>query len=202
MPMRLSGLMSGMDTESIIQQLVEAKKTKVTKAVKAQKSLKYKQDAWKDLNKQIVNLYNKSLYNMRFQSSFLKKVTKVSNSNVVSVITGESAMNGVQNLTVAKLAKSAYLTGGVVNKTGKTAAGEDITGSTKLSDLDPAFSGTGSFRIETSDGTTNITLDENSTVSSFISALKSAGVNANFDEANGRIHISAKASGKIMISIS
>ena len=111
MPMRLSGLMSGMDTESIIQQLVEAKKTKVTKAVKAQKSLKYKQDAWKDLNKQIVNLYNKSLYNMRFQSSFLKKVTKVSNSNVVSVITGESAMNGVQNLTVAKLAKSAYLTG-------------------------------------------------------------------------------------------
>lgn len=196
MPMRLSGLMSGMDTESIIQQLVEAKKTKVTKAVKAQKSLKYKQDAWKDLNKQIVNLYNKSLYNMRFQSSFLKKVTKVSNSNVVSVITGESAMNGVQNLTVAKLAKSAYLTGGVVNKTGKTAAGEDITGSTKLSDLDPTFSGTGSFRIETSDGTTNITLDENSTVSSFISALKSAGVNANFDEANGRIHISAKASGK------
>ena len=58
MAMRLSGLMSGMDTESIIQQLVEAKKTKVTKAVKAQKSLKYKQDAWKDLNKQIVNLYN------------------------------------------------------------------------------------------------------------------------------------------------
>ena len=45
--MRLSGLMSGMDTESIIQQLVEAKKTKVTKTVKAQKSLKYKQDAWK-----------------------------------------------------------------------------------------------------------------------------------------------------------
>ena len=91
MPMRLSGLMSGMDTESIIQQLVEAKKTKVTKAVKAQKSLKYKQDAWKDLNKQIVNLYNKSLNNMRFESSFLKKVTKVSNSSVVSVITGEGA---------------------------------------------------------------------------------------------------------------
>lgn len=31
MAMRLSGLMSGMDTESIIQQLVEAKKTKVDK---------------------------------------------------------------------------------------------------------------------------------------------------------------------------
>ena len=94
MPMRLSGLMSGMDTESIVAQLVETRKAKVTKAVKAQKSLKYKQDAWKDLNKKILNLYNKSLNNMRFESSFVKKTTKVSNSSVVSVITGENAKIG------------------------------------------------------------------------------------------------------------
>ena len=34
--MRLSGLISGMDTESIIQQLVSAKQTKVDDAKKAQ----------------------------------------------------------------------------------------------------------------------------------------------------------------------
>lgn len=56
MAMRLSGLMSGMDTESIIAQMVEAKKTKVTKAVKAQKSLKYKQDAWKTLNLSLIHI--------------------------------------------------------------------------------------------------------------------------------------------------
>ena len=190
MPMRLSGLMSGMDTESIIQQLVEAKKTKVTKAVKAQKSLKYKQDAWKDLNKQIVNLYNKSLYNMRFQSSFLKKVTKVSNSNVVSVITGESAMNGVQNLEVEKLANSGFLTGGKLEGT----AG-DVTGSTKLSEL--GYTGDkGTLELKIGDTTKRITVDKNSTVSNFVSALRSAGVNANFDEGNGRIYISSKTSGK------
>lgn len=48
--MRLTGLMSGMDTESIIQQLVEAKKTKVDKTKKAQTKLEWKQDAWKSLN--------------------------------------------------------------------------------------------------------------------------------------------------------
>jgi len=112
MPMRLSGLMSGMDTESIVAQLVEAKKTKVTKAVKAQKSLKYKQDAWKDLNKQILNLYNKSISNMRFESAYIKKTTKVSNSSIVSVITGEKAMNSVQNLQVKELASTGFLTGG------------------------------------------------------------------------------------------
>ncbi len=194
MPMRLSGLMSGMDTESIIAQMVEAKKTKVTKAVKAQKSLKYKQDAWKDLNKQIVNLYNKSLSNMRYESSYLKKVTKVSNSSVVSVITGEGAMNSVQSLEVLNLAKSGYLTGGKVgDANGKTVSGEDITGSTKLSDL--GFDGSGVIQVTTSEGTKDISLNGETTINSFVNAMKSAGLTANFDETNGRIHIASKSSG-------
>lgn len=201
--MRLSGLMSGMDTESIIQQLVEAKKTKVTKAVKAQKSLKYKQDAWKDLNKQIVNLYNKSLNNMRFESSFLKKVTKVSNSSVVSVITGEGAMNSVQSLHVNKLAETGYLTSGELPDTvSVTENGEtksvDVTGKTTLGQLgftSGSSGSSGSIRVKTSDGVTNIEVNENTTINSFISSLRSAGLSANFDETNGRIHIAAKASG-------
>ena len=201
MPMRLSGLMSGMDTESIIQQLVEAKKTKVTKAVKAQKSLKYKQDAWKDLNKQIVNLYNKSLDSMRFQSTFLKKVTKVSNSNIVSVITGEGAMNGVQALKVNKLAKTGYLTSGELPDTVSfTEDGEtktvDVTGKTTLGQLGFTSGGSGSIRVKTSDGVTNIKVSEDTTIDSFISSLRSAGLSANFDQANGRIHIAAKSSGE------
>ena len=50
MAMRLSGLMSGMDTESIVNQIVEARRMKVTKAVKAQKSFGFKQETWKSLN--------------------------------------------------------------------------------------------------------------------------------------------------------
>ncbi len=42
--MRLSGLISGMDTESIIQQLVSAKQTKVDDAKKAQTKLEWKHD--------------------------------------------------------------------------------------------------------------------------------------------------------------
>lgn len=200
MPMRLSGLMSGMDTESIIQQLVEAKKIKVTKAVKAQKSLKYKQDAWKELNKQVVNLYNKSLTAMRFESSYMKKITKVSNSNIVSVITGENAMNGVQDLKVDQLAKSGYLTGGRIGYAfdsdgkGKDMNGNDIKSSTKLSDLGFGTA-SGSFRVKTADGVMDISVDGDSTIGGFVSALKDAGLNANFDEANGRIHITSKGSG-------
>jgi len=197
--MRLSGLMSGMDTESIIQQLVEAKKTKVTKAVKAQKSLKYKQDAWKDLNKQVLNLYNKFVSDLRFESSYIKKTTKVSNSNIVSVITGEGAMNSVQTLEVEKLAKTAYLTGGklpdkvdVTDADGVTKK-VDVTGSTKLSEL--GFTGNGSIKVITSEGSTNIEMKGDMTIKDFVNAMKNAGLSANFDETNGRIHIASKSSG-------
>ena len=44
--MRLSGLISGMDTESIIKQLVSAKQTKVDDAKKAQTKLEWKTTAW------------------------------------------------------------------------------------------------------------------------------------------------------------
>lgn len=191
--------MSGMDTESIIQQLVEAKKTKVTKAVKAQKSLKYKQDAWKDLNKQVLNLYNKFVSDLRFESSYIKKTTKVSNSNIVSVITGEGAMNSVQTLEVEKLAKTAYLTGGklpdkvdVTDADGVTKK-VDVTGSTKLSEL--GFTGNGSIKVITSEGSTNIEMKGDMTIKDFVNAMKNAGLSANFDETNGRIHIASKSSG-------
>lgn len=222
MPMRLSGLMSGMDTESIIQQLVEAKKTKVTKAVKAQKSLKYKQDAWKDMNKKILNLYNKSLSNMRFESSFIKKVTKVSNSSVVSVITGEGAMNSVQNLEVDNLARSGYLTGGKLgvyelddsgNPTSKFAEGKayeldgdgnrtgklvDITGKTTLKQLGLEIGDgeEGTLQVKVGNEITGwITVEGDSTVENFVQTMRNAGVNANFDEVNQRLYVSSKASG-------
>ncbi len=195
MAMRISGLMSGMDTESIISQLVEAKKTKVNKAVKAQKSLKYKQDAWKTLNAQIKKLHTTALSNMRWEGSFVKKTTKVSNSNKVSVITGEMAMNGVHSLQVKQMAQSANLTGGKLTRKDGTA----VTGDTRLGELlGPTLAGKGMIVVENGTGEnsrTPITMDETTTISDFVGALRSAGLNANFDENNGRIYVAAKASG-------
>lgn len=197
MAMRLSGLMSGMDTESIIAQMVEAKKTKVTKAVKAQKSLKYKQDAWKTLNTQIMGLYNKSLSTMRFQSAYMKKTTKVSNSSVVSVITGENAMNGVQSLKVEKLAKSAFLTGSKVGKVVDEFGDEkNATGSNTLGDLGLAEGGVGYINVSLENGkTSRIAVNSNTTINDFVGKLRDAGINANFDENNSRFYITGKTSG-------
>ena len=95
MAIRMSGMISGMDTESLISQLVEAKGTKVKKAKKDQIKANWKQDAWKDLNTKLKNLQSKFVSNMRFASSYAKKTTKVSDPTKASVITGEGSVNSV-----------------------------------------------------------------------------------------------------------
>lgn len=191
MAMRMSGMMSGMDTESIIQQLVEAKSVKVNKAKKAQIKVNWKQDAWKDLNTKLKNLQSKFISNMRFVSSYSKKTTKVSNSSAVSVITGENAVNGVQALKIKQLAKTGYLTGAEL----KDASGNkaDYTAMTTLSEL--GVTGEGTFSVKTNSGIVDVSVNGDTTISDVLSKLKDAGLNASFDAKNQRFFVSAKESG-------
>lgn len=190
MAMRLSGLISGMDTDSLIQELVAARRTKVDKQKKAQTKLEWKQDAWKDLNTKLKNLQSKYINNMRFATAYSKRTTKVSNSSAVSVITGENAVNGVQSLTVEKLAKTAYLTGAEV----KSADG-NVIATDNISKL-TGFAGAGVINLTTGGKTVEINVDADTTISDFLTQVKDAGLNATFDANNQRFFISAKESGE------
>lgn len=190
--MRLSGLISGMDTESIIQELVSAKQTKVDNTKKAQTKHEWKQDAWKSLNTKLKNLQSKYVANLRFSSSYMKKTTKVSNSSAVSVITGEDAVNGVQELSVKQMAKTAYLTGGKVQA---GAEGKKWDALTKISDVMGAAFKAGDITFTTGGKTVDIEVTEDTTISDFLSKIKASGLNANFDAGQQRFFISAKQSG-------
>lgn len=191
MAMRLTGLMSGMDTDSMIQELVASRQTKVDEAVKAQKKLEVKQEAWKSLNTKLKNLQNKYISNMRFTTAYMKKTTKVSNSNAVSVITGEGAMNGVQDLKINKLAKTAYLTGKEISKLD----GGKVDATTKISEIG-AISSNAKMTCTINGEVKTFEVTEDTTVSDALTWLKNdCGLNANFDEKNQRFFVSAKESG-------
>lgn len=187
---RLSGLFSGMDTESIISQLMESRKTKVDNKKKEQIALQYKQDKWKELNTKLKNLQSKFVSNLRFSSSYAKKTSTISNSSAASVITGEKAVDGVQSLEVKELAKTGYLTGGQLGDEGKSG----FTALTKISDLE--FTGTGNFVISTGGKDVSVEINENTTISDVLNQFKDAGLNASFDAKNQRFFISSKESGK------
>ncbi len=188
MAIRLSGLQSGLDTDTIVQELVKAQSQKKEKLVKSQKKLEWKQDAWKTLNSKIYKLYNSALSNLRYQYTFMKKATTVSNPNAVKVITGENAVNGVQSLEIKNLAKPGFLTGGKVK-----GGNQGYTAETKLSEL--GITNDSQISVTSNGKTVDITLNENTTIDELLTNLQSAGINASFDEKNQRFFISSKESG-------
>lgn len=191
MAMRMTGLISGMDTESIIKDLVAVKRTKVDDAKKSQTKLQWKQDSWKSINTKLNNLQAKYLNSMRFSTAYSKKTTTVSNSSAVSVLTGEEAVNGVQSLEIEKLAKIGYLTGAKIG-TDTT----KYTALTKLSDISSSITGEGTLNLTVGDSITQIKVSGESTISDVLTQIKNAGLNANFDANNQRFFISSKESGK------
>ncbi|HIW81820.1 MAG TPA: flagellar filament capping protein FliD [Candidatus Acetatifactor stercoripullorum] len=193
MALRLTGLMSGIDTESVIQELVAAKQTKVDDAKKAQTKLSWKQDAWKALNTKLKNLQSKYLSVMRFSDSYSKRTTSVSNSSIVSVITGDNAVNGVQSLQVNQLAKTGYLTG----KDIAGADGSELTALSKVGDIDGGLAAgeTGVITVTAGDKSVEITINSETTISDLLTQIQDAGLNANFDAKQQRFFISSKESG-------
>ena len=189
MPIRITGMNSGLDTDSIIQALMSAYRVKGDKYKKEQTKVSWKQDKWKALNTKVLSLY-KSLDNLRFSSGYnLKKVT-VSDTTKATVSGASNAMNGTQTLKIKQLAQAAYMTGDKIDA---------ASGKTKLSELisdDPAYAG-GTIRISGNGKTKDIEVTGDTTVSDFIKQLNDSGtgVSASYDSANKRIYISSKKTG-------
>lgn len=195
MTMRISGIASGLDTDSMVQELVKASSKKKEDLEKAQTKLEWKQDAWKDLNTKIYTFFTKQLDSLKLAGSYKKKKTTVADSNIASVVTSDNAVNGTQSLAVTKMAKAGYLTGG------KLSDDKSVTGSTTLAEL-AAKNGASlgdsdkiSLRVMNGSSETVVNFKGNSTISDIIKTLNGAGVKANFDETNQRIFINAGEGG-------
>ncbi len=189
MAIRITGMYSGLDTESIINELASAQSYKKTKLVKAQKKLSWKQDSWKALNTKLYSFYQK-LDDLRMQGSYMKKKTISSNPNAVSVVSKGMAADGEQIISVSELAKSGFLTGGAL----KNVDGGKVTADTKLEKL--GITADGAISVNTGSGFKKIDVTKDMTVSQFVTQLNNAGVNANFDANYQRIYINSKESGK------
>lgn len=185
MPIRITGMNSGFDTENIISELVKAQQTKVDSVKKKQTSLQWKQDAWKELNSKVYKLFNGTIANMRFSEDYSKKITDVSDSSVANVVTSDSSMNITQELIVSELAKAGYMTGDTIK--------HDVTASSKLTDIGIAEGSTVSVNV--GGKTTDIKITADTTIQSFVGHLRNAGVEASYDEKNKRFNIASKASG-------
>ena len=103
MPIRMTGMVSGLDTDSIVKELVSAYSTKKEKYEKERTKLGWKQEIWKDLNKE-VNTFYKSVGNLRFEGGYSTKKTTSSDTAKATVSAGSNAVTGTQKLHVLSTA--------------------------------------------------------------------------------------------------
>ena len=187
-PIRMSGMNSGLDTESIVKALVSGYDQKKQKIQKNQTKLEWSQEIWKGINTKVKSLYT-GLDKVRFSGSYKSKKTTVSDQTKATISAGTNAVNGTQKLKITKMAQAGYLTGGKI--TGNN--DDKVTSSTKLSSL--GIKEGSSITVSAGGKETDITIDEDMSVKDFVGKLQEAGVNASFDESNARFFISAKDSG-------
>ena len=196
---RMTGMISGMDTESVIKAYTSKTESKLQKARNKKTLNTWTQDAWKDMNSKIYGFYSKTLSTARFSSAYKKMKTTTSNG-ALSVTAGENAAAGVQEAQIKSTAKAAYFTGasmealdgsalkGSDNLVEKLGVNEGFQFGFKAS----ADGETKKIQIggEASDGVTVVnTMDE------LVAELRKSGVNANYDESNQRLFVSAKETG-------
>lgn len=135
---RMTGLASGMDTQSLISQLSEAYQKKVDNAKKSQTKAEWKKAAWSDLNTKLTNFYKGALSTFKTTGTYKAKSVSGELSGI-KISAGNNAVNGNHKVKVTGTASAQMWTGKQINKntvtsTSYTAAGSD----TKLTDLTDA----------------------------------------------------------------
>lgn len=184
---RLSGMISGLDTDSIIKELVNAQKLKNKKTTDKLTLSEWKEDKWKELNAKLYKLYTEDLNNLRLQGSYATKKTTSSNDSLVSVKGSPTAPQGAHVLTIEQLASSQYVTGGKMDN------GKTITTSTTLKEIGMTPNTT--INIASNGKSQSLLVTEKTTLNDFINACKNVGLNASYDTTQKRLFISSAKSG-------
>ncbi|MHB1313920.1 MAG: flagellar filament capping protein FliD [Christensenellales bacterium] len=135
--LRLTGLSSGLDTDSIVKSLLEIDQMKVDKQFKYQTKLEWKGEALREINTLLKNFRQENLSVLKPATNMLStdtynayKVTMLNESSAVTVTAGSSAavgqttINSITQLAAPASMKSASVFNGV------------ITTSATLSELD------------------------------------------------------------------
>ncbi|WLR41486.1 flagellar filament capping protein FliD [Bacillus carboniphilus] len=88
--LRISGLASGMDTESMVKELVKAESYKVNKYYREKQTLEWKRDAYREMNSLIYDFRSK-VSDLKLSKNYLVRTTTSSNSNLVTATASSRA---------------------------------------------------------------------------------------------------------------
>jgi flagellar hook-associated protein 2 len=175
-PIRFSGMASGLDTEKMVKELMNAERAPVNKLQRNKKYTEWKRDAYREMNTLLLDL-QKAVDSIRFSGNFNKKTSTSENDSIVSSkVTGKPSLS-TYAIEVKKLARA------------EMPAAIQVQVDSSITSTTQAFGGTG-FTIKVNG--VDISASGTDTIDSFIGKVNSstAGVEASY--ADGKILFKSK----------
>ena len=201
--MRISGITTGMDTDTIVKELMKAERARVEKFGQNKQGIQWRQEAYNSINKSFANfiLDMTKEFGLKTKSygSMLSKPTNqtwvksaVSSNTAVAEVSGSAnAANGNYAINVQRLA-----TGWDAASSGGISTGDKANVKSQFGLVDGDHI---NFTITTNKGT--VTIDKadlaNTSIQSIVTEINKAniGVNASYDIATDRFFIQTKDAG-------
>lgn len=204
--MRISGFSSGMDIDSMVKEMMTARRIPVNVLGQKKQVLEWQRESYQELNLKISNFRNNKLFNYNKTSTFAQVKSSLSgDTNAVTAKALGNAVAGTMTIKVIDLAQSGSNTGGDIRK-----AGQSIDITKTLMDQKANFSATGETAITSAPMSFKINGKEinvdptTMSMNDVIGAINSqTDVQAVYDEGTGRVLLSTKntgASAKVVIT--
>jgi flagellar hook-associated protein 2 len=132
--MRIGGLASGMDIDTIVGDLMKAERIPLDKLAQKKTTLEWQRDDYRSMNKLLTDLDRFVLDGIALQGTFNKKTVTSTNPNVVTATAAGSASNITSNIKVTQLATARNWVSAPILDTGVSAKGSDL-----LKDVSASF---------------------------------------------------------------
>lgn len=186
--MRISGLGSGLDIDTMIKQLMQAERIPLDKLVQKKQKLEWQRDDYRTVNAKFLELRN-AAFDMKLQSKYLARSASSSDSAVVTASAGAGATEGIYTIQIDQLARAAQLTSNAPIGAGDAA--------TKLSDLGLAQNTVLTIRGDKGTATVGVNTDDTlATLAGKINAVGNVtGVRGNYDATLDRFFLVSGKTG-------
>jgi len=100
---RFGGMASGLDTESIVKQLMQVQRMKVDRYTKQKQLLEWKREDYRDINTKLLTLRN-TVFDLQLESSFMGKKVTSSDESILKATAKNTAVEGRFEIVVKQLA--------------------------------------------------------------------------------------------------
>lgn len=193
---RMTGMVSGLDTESLVGELSKAYQTQVDNAQKKQTKAEWKKEAWASLNTKLMNFYKGALNTFKSTGTYNAKSINGTLSGV-KITANAKAANGNHKVQVLGTASAQMWTGHRINESKITATSYKgaTDNSAKIADLYDSkgysvlnkLNGS-SFTVNYGEQSKDVTIqiDENTTVDEMLTSvneqLDGTGLTATFEK--------------------